>query len=64
MLCNEFSCRMLDGSKCKRYGNACNPEVCGYWGECIECQQINTDPCAGLPEMKERRERKDDRSYC
>lgn len=48
MLCNDFQCVYLVDGECDQLETECIGDMCGNWGECINCQQQDKEECEGL----------------
>lgn len=50
MLCGEFKCMDEVDNICQVDvdSGGCIGDLCGSWGECINCQQLGQEECEGL----------------
>ena len=49
MLCKDFKCKYQDeDGECCQIGGECIGDLCGDWGECLDCKQVDMDECDGL----------------
>ena len=53
MLCEKFKCVNLTqnedtgADECVHLGTGCIEDMCEAWGECINCQGQDAEPCEG-----------------